>query len=608
MLAVAGCAACGIGDQGWLIWTKEGLRRAFRLGFELERQLIALLPKLEKILCHSGSIRWGMWIDQYVIPFDGENRPVIKNITASAIFNFEPDDMLLSAEAIYQANRSWEYFVGAPRRLLDGQEHFGYRMVSHKRPSALDHNEAKDPTPFVGRRRELSEIEKHWAGDNRSVRLAITAAAGSGKTRLIKEWLRRHRGVRALTANFSLFGGAFAEFISQLVELPADRLDCGGLVEAVLSRVRRDNIDLLVLDDLHWADAGGLEFLQKLVTALEPIGPLVILAARPSGRKQLEALQPLFELELSPLPKPAMEEFALRLGASGPVAVAAALRSRGNPLFVEQFVAWAREMDFCGGSSGPNTLHQIVAARIERLSNVRIADLQQRLRWGRSWERQYINDELGQLEAEVGRWLDRLETGDYANRVEVAHHLVYLERLDYEIFLTSMLLSQPRPRSSRLREAIERLLIGSADQILVDLNRRSAKATGASKENIAREAKRAADALFAACNWSSAVDFYELAHSKALWDKDEIARQLAQCRRHSRAKITDGEVISDRPEQNLNETPRVDTRDLPYVWADLGRRFRRSIYFVRASEAAETINDRALAVWARRKAEELCRK
>jgi hypothetical protein len=60
MLAVAGCAARGIGDQGWLIWTKEGLRRAFRLGFELERQLIALLPTLEKILCHSGSKHAGV--------------------------------------------------------------------------------------------------------------------------------------------------------------------------------------------------------------------------------------------------------------------------------------------------------------------------------------------------------------------------------------------------------------------------------------------------------------------------------------------------------------------------------------------------------------------
>jgi hypothetical protein len=51
--------------------------------------------------------------------------------------------------------------------------------------------------------------------------------------------------------------------------------------------------------------------------------------------------------------------------------------------------------------------------------------------------------------------------------------------------------------------------------------------------------------------------------------------------------------------------PNVDTLDLPYVWADLGRQFRCSSYFVRATKAAEAINDHALTVWAKCKAAEL---
>lgn len=115
---------------------------------------------------------------------------------------------------------------------------------------------------------------------------------------------------------------------------------------------------------------------------------------------------------------------------------------------------WAAETAFHGGSSGPHTLHQVIAARIEHLSKARMADLRQRLRWGQAWERQRLTDELVRLEAEVGRWLDRLETGDYADRVDAAGHLVHLERLDYEIFLTSMLLGRPRPRSSRLAKRL----------------------------------------------------------------------------------------------------------------------------------------------------------
>jgi hypothetical protein len=127
---------------------------------------------------------------------------------------------------------------------------------------------------------------------------------------------------------------------------------------------------------------------------------------------------------------------------------------------------------------------------------VRIADIRHRLRWGPTWQRRAIDDELRQLEIEIGLWLDRLGTGDFADRVQAARHLASLERLDYEIFLTSVILGRPRTRSSRLREAIERLLMGSSDQFLADLKRRAAKANSATKENISREARRAADILY----------------------------------------------------------------------------------------------------------------
>ena len=93
-------------------------------------------------------------------------------------------------------------------------------MISHKRPSASDHAEAIDLGPFVGRACEIAAIEDYWAQSKQTRTLAITAAPGSGKTRLIKEWLIRHPEICALTANFSLFGGASEDFASQLAELP----------------------------------------------------------------------------------------------------------------------------------------------------------------------------------------------------------------------------------------------------------------------------------------------------------------------------------------------------------------------------------------------------
>jgi hypothetical protein len=134
-----GRTVCEVPGHGWLVWATEGARNSLRQGLEIERRLIRALPHLERALSHGARVRWGIWIDQYVLPCDQSGRPVIAEITAEAIFNFEPDDTLSSSEAIYRATCRWEHFVCAPRRLLDGQSEYGFCLMGHKRPSALDH-------------------------------------------------------------------------------------------------------------------------------------------------------------------------------------------------------------------------------------------------------------------------------------------------------------------------------------------------------------------------------------------------------------------------------------------------------------------------------------
>lgn len=105
IVAVTNGGVCEVAGYGWLIWTGEGLRQAFRQACEIERRLAASLPRLKNVLLHVASGRWGIWIDQYIVPFDKQNRPTISDITAVAIFHFEPDKMALSSEAAYQTNR-----------------------------------------------------------------------------------------------------------------------------------------------------------------------------------------------------------------------------------------------------------------------------------------------------------------------------------------------------------------------------------------------------------------------------------------------------------------------------------------------------------------------
>jgi AAA ATPase domain len=463
-----------VAEHGWLVWSSEGLRHAFGLACELERRLVASLT-LRKHTLHGAKVRWGLYTDQYVLPLDQAGCLVISDSTAHGIFHFEPDSISFASEAIYRVNRRWEHFVCAPRRLLNDEGDFAYRMIARKRPSALDHAEVENAGPFVGRERQLGTVDQCYKHVGRSRTLAIVAEAGSGKTRLIREWLARHPKTHAITANFSLFGGDIESFASQLAELPSDRPNSDALVQVVMERIQRDRIEVLVLDDIHWAGTDGQAFLHRMLAALASTQAFVILASRPSGQDLIRSLRSDIELKLQPLSQSTATELACRLSNASEVATVAAARSKGSPLFVEQFVCWASETKFQGGESGPRNLHQVVAARIRHLADVRIKDIRQQLRWGRSWERKVVHEELGRLEVEIGLWLDRLETGDCADRVETTRHLGQLERLDYEIFITSTLAGRPRPRSSRLREAIERLLIGSADQILADLRSRAAR-------------------------------------------------------------------------------------------------------------------------------------
>jgi hypothetical protein len=324
---------------------------------------------------------------------------------------------------------------------------------------------------------------------------------------------------------------------------------------------------------------------------------MVLLVARPSGWAVIEPLSPAAKLELKPLPSSTTRDLAQRLIASRRISLIAARRSRGNPLFVEQFAAWATDADYQGTGDAPRNLHQVIAARIVHLSNVRLADIRQRLRWGVSWERQAIEQELDRLEGEIGLWLDRLETGDYGDRIDASRHLIGLERIDFEIFLASTLAGKPRARSNRLRESIERLLVGSADHILADLKSRAVTASGAEKANILLEARRAGDAVARRYAWPLAAQFYQLALDMTeSWDKGEIGRRLAECRR--RCLGAQLEVPTAVGTCSLEENPAVDALRIPEVWIRLGLRHECAEYFLRAAEAARAINDDPLAEWA----------
>jgi hypothetical protein len=130
---------------------------------------------------------------------------------------------------------------------------------------------------------------------------------------------------------------------------------------------------VLVLEDLHWADEGLLEFVDELVDRVRDASLLVLCTARPEllerrpgwGGGKANALTislaPLSDEETARLVSAVLEQPSL--GAD--VLQALLARAAGNPLYAEQFARVLAEIDSL--DELPETVHGIIAARLDSL-------------------------------------------------------------------------------------------------------------------------------------------------------------------------------------------------------------------------------------------------
>jgi ATP/maltotriose-dependent transcriptional regulator MalT len=263
---------------------------------------------------------------------------------------------------------------------------------------------------FVGRAPELSAIDALLSAvcGGRAAALVVAGDAGMGKSRLVGELRRRATSAGALVAigrtpvegaglPYGTVVGLVRDLRRQLgpddiarLE-PVQRILLGGAVDGaeagqfarlVLFEEMLEAVDglsaarplVLVLEDVHWADAGSVELLDHLVRNLDAQPVFVVathrpdeLDARPALRRivvELRRLTSTTSIELSGLSRD--EIAALAAGATGepqPWARVDAIhrRSEGNPLFAEEL------MNVRDASVLPPALRDLLAARIDQL-------------------------------------------------------------------------------------------------------------------------------------------------------------------------------------------------------------------------------------------------
>ena len=243
-------------------------------------------------------------------------------------------------------------------------------------------------TPLIGRERELALLRDALAraGRERSCHLfTLLGTAGVGKSRLVAEFLAGAdaavvRG-RCLDYGEGITYWPVIEVLKQLrADAVVDEIAGGGAtprelqrsVRRVLEDAAQDRPLVVVFDDIHWGEGTFLDLVDHTADLSRGAAILLLCLARPEllelrpawGGGKLNAstvlLEPLSNAECETLLD------SLGDGFTAETRERVLTTSGGNPLFVEEMVALARES---GRVEVPSSIQALLQARLDTLGS-----------------------------------------------------------------------------------------------------------------------------------------------------------------------------------------------------------------------------------------------
>ena len=269
-------------------------------------------------------------------------------------------------------------------------------LEAHRLLAARTHGAVRRwaDTALVGRVAELAELEACLVDDG--VRLVtVVGEAGVGKSRLVAELAARGAERARIVRGACLSYGESITFwpvaqiirelagirddhsaeeararlsprLAQLVGLSEGAATADQAVEevAALLASAADERPLVVLvDDIHWAEPALLDLLGALPARVEGSPITVLCLARP----ELLELRPDWPVtvRLDPLAAAEVDTLLESLEAPAAARVRLAQAAAGNPLFVEELVAWV--LDGGDVDALPTSLNALLGSRLDRL-------------------------------------------------------------------------------------------------------------------------------------------------------------------------------------------------------------------------------------------------
>jgi hypothetical protein len=251
--------------------------------------------------------------------------------------------------------------------------------------------------PLVGRSEAVAEVEAVLAAGRagRGTLVLVTGEAGVGKSRLALEALARAAGYRTAWHGCEPAAAAFRPWVRLLRTAAPGRADVfpdgGPPTEGMRERMFDDVVDLLaisaadtpllmVLDDVHDADASSLELLGHVARQLLATRVVIIATCRDGeaawhgrGRIRGELVRAGRSLPLATL---STDDIAQLMAASGSTPRpdtlrVVAQRTGGSPLLVTELVAFLHSRGGLGDPvtalAVPESVRALVAGRLARL-------------------------------------------------------------------------------------------------------------------------------------------------------------------------------------------------------------------------------------------------
>lgn len=243
--------------------------------------------------------------------------------------------------------------------------------------------------PMIGRERERARLRSDFDDvvTTHSCRLfTLIGPAGIGKSRLVADFLEHVEGSatvaggRALSYGEGITYWPLVEMLVQLGVEPSQAIRSSPAETQLATRTLLEEHAggrplVLVIDDLHWAEEPMLDLVEHLVDWSRAAPILVLCVARPElldvrpgwGGGKLNATSVLLE------PLGDSDAHTLADGLLAGVELDDETRMRilqtaeGNPLFLEEMAALAREAD--GMVEVPPTIRALLQARLDALND-----------------------------------------------------------------------------------------------------------------------------------------------------------------------------------------------------------------------------------------------